>query len=323
MSTILSVQDLCTEIKTEYGDFLAVNGVSFDLYKGETLGLVGESGCGKSVTSLSIMGLLQRGKIRIAKGRIMFDGEDLAAVSPMRMRKIRGEGIAMIFQDPMNSLNPVITIGEQMCEMMRLHLKLSKKDALKRAVELLADMGIPRPEVIIKNYPFQLSGGMLQRVMIAMSMSCNPKILLADEPTTALDVTLQSQILDLMNQLKKKYDTSVLLITHNLGVVAETCDRVAVMYAGQIVEMADVKELFDNPRHPYTMGLFKCIPRIKEDDQKLESIPGVVPAITEKIPGCTFGPRCSRRRAECDTAKPPLVEISPGHFCRCVAEVSQ
>ena len=233
MEPILKVQDLHTEITTNYGTFEAVSGVSFELGKGETLGLVGESGCGKSLTSLSITGLLGP-KVRVAAGEAIFEGRDIFKLSPKEMRQLRGGKISMIFQEPMTALNPLFTVGNQMVEMMLPHMKITKKEALKRSVELLTDMGIERPEQVVKSYPFELSGGMLQRVMIAMSLSCNPKILIADEPTTALDVTIQAQILKLMNELKHKYDTSIILITHNLGVVAQICDRVAVMYFGRI-----------------------------------------------------------------------------------------
>ena len=316
MEPILKVRDLHTEIKMDYGTFEAVSGVSFDLGKGETLGLVGESGCGKSLTSLSLTGLLGP-KVRVAAGEAWFEGKDILHVSEAKKRELRGGKISMIFQEPMTALNPLFTIGNQMVEMMLPHMKITKKDALKRAVELLSDMGIERPEQIVKSYPFQLSGGMLQRVMIAMSLSCNPRILIADEPTTALDVTIQAQILKLMNELKTKYDTSIILITHNLGVVAQICDRVAVMYFGQIVETAGVKELFENPRHPYTKGLMGCIPKLDEDEELLNTIPGMVPAVTEHIQGCSFAPRCPLCTERCRTAMPELGEIAPGHACRC------
>lgn len=223
----------------------------------------------------------------------------------------------MIFQEPMTALNPLFTVGNQMVEMMLPHMKITKKEALKRSVELLTDMGIERPEQVVKSYPFELSGGMLQRVMIAMSLSCNPKILIADEPTTALDVTIQAQILKLMNELKHKYDTSIILITHNLGVVAQICDRVAVMYFGRIMETAPVKRLFEQPLHPYTRGLFLCIPKLDQDEDFLSTIPGMVPALTEKTQGCAFAPRCPRCTDRCRREEPELVEVEEGHFCRC------
>lgn len=316
MESILEVRDLHTEITTNYGKFEAVSGVSFELNKGETLGIVGESGCGKSLTSLSITGLLGA-KVAVSKGEAIFEGKDIFHISEKEKRKIRGGKISMIFQEPMTALNPIITIGNQMVEMMLPHMEISKKDAAVRSIKLLADMGIERPEKIMKAYPFQLSGGMLQRVMIAMSLSCNPKILIADEPTTALDVTIQAQILKLMNDLKKEYDTSIILITHNLGVVAQVCDRVAVMYFGKIVETAPVKTLFEKPAHPYTKGLFKCIPMLDRDEELLSTIPGVVPAINSDIKGCAFAPRCERCIAKCSEEVPALIEIGKGHFCSC------
>lgn len=316
MEPILKVENLHTEIQTDYGTFEAVNGVSFELAKGETLGLVGESGCGKSLTSLSITGLLGP-KVRVSQGRAMFEGRDILSLPEKEKRSLRGGSISMIFQEPMTALNPLFTIGNQMVEMMLPHMKISKKEALERSVKLLSDMGIERPERIVKSYPFQLSGGMLQRVMIAMSLSCNPKILIADEPTTALDVTIQAQILKLMNELKEKYDTSIILITHNLGVVAQTCDQVAVMYFGQIVETAPVKELFGNPRHPYTRGLMGCIPKLDADEEFLNTIPGMVPAVTEEIRGCSFAPRCPECMDKCRCEKPELLEAAEGHLCRC------
>lgn len=316
MEPILKVQNLHTEITMDYGTFEAVNGVDFELQKGETLGLVGESGCGKSLTSLSLTGLLGP-KVRVSQGQALFEGRDILHLPEAEKRALRGGKISMIFQEPMTALNPLFTIGNQMVEMMLPHMKISKKEALARAVKLLTDMGIERPERIVKSYPFQLSGGMLQRVMIAMSLSCNPKILIADEPTTALDVTIQAQILKLMNELKEKYDTSIILITHNLGVVAQICDRVAVMYFGQIVETAPVKELFEHPRHPYTQGLMGCIPKLDEDEDLLNTIPGMVPAVTEKIEGCSFAPRCSKCMEKCRHSVPQLEEVSEGHSCRC------
>ena len=316
MEPIFKVQDLHTEITTNYGTFEAVSGVSFELGKGETLGLVGESGCGKSLTSLSITGLLGP-KVRVAAGEAIFEGRDIFKLSPKEMRQLRGGKISMIFQEPMTALNPLFTVGNQMVEMMLPHMKITKKEALKRSVELLTDMGIERPEQVVKSYPFELSGGMLQRVMIAMSLSCNPKILIADEPTTALDVTIQAQILKLMNELKHKYDTSIILITHNLGVVAQICDRVAVMYFGRIMETAPVKRLFEQPLHPYTRGLFLCIPKLDQDEDFLSTIPGMVPALTEKTQGCAFAPRCPRCTDRCRREEPELVEVEEGHFCRC------
>ena len=314
---ILKVNGLCTEFRTVDSTVRAVDGVDLELYAGETLGIVGESGCGKSVTALSIMQLLPKGVGKVVEGEIVFDGKDMLKLPHNELLKLHGRDMAMIFQEPMTSLNPVFTIGYQLSEVLRYHKGMNKKDAMEKAVQLLKDVGISRPEMIVKNYPHELSGGMLQRVMIAMGLSCNPKLLIADEPTTALDVTIQAQILDLMTKLKKEYNTGILMITHNMGVVAEVCDRVNVMYAGYVVETADVNDLFDNPSHPYTQGLLKCIPSIDEDREVLDTIEGTVPPPYAMPKGCRFAPRCPYAKPECEATRPELYEVSPGHFCRC------
>lgn len=300
---ILKVNGLCTEFRTVDSTVRAVDGVDLELYAGETLGIVGESGCGKSVTALSIMQLLQKGVGKVVEGEILFDGKDMLKLSQKELLALHGRDMAMIFQEPMTSLNPVFTIGYQLSEVLRYHKGMNKKDAMARSVELLKDVGISRPEMIVKNYPHELSGGMLQRVMIAMGLSCNPKLLIADEPTTALDVTIQAQILELMGKLKEEYNTAILMITHNMGVVAEVCDRVIVMYAGYVVEVAEVNDLFDHPSHPYTQGLLKCIPSIDEDREVLDTIVGTVPPPYAMPKGCRFAPRCPYATPECEAGR--------------------
>ncbi len=317
MDTLLKVKDLTTEFKTPFGNAKAVNGVDFTINKGETLGIVGESGCGKSVTAMSIMGLLQEKIGKVTGGSITFEHKSLLSLSEKEMKNIRGNEIAMIFQEPMLSLNPIMKIGSQVSEVLIKHKGLTKKEALKKSVELIKSVGISRPEVIIDNYPFELSGGMLQRVMIAMGMACNPKLLIADEPTTALDVTIQAQILDLMLNLKKANNTAILLITHNLGDVAEVCDRVIVMYAGDVVEETDVYSLFDSPLHPYTIGLMNCAPKLEETRKKLDAIQGTVPSLYDMPKGCRFCTRCEIADEKCRTIRPELNELAPGHRCRC------
>jgi len=314
---LLEVNDLQTHFISDSGVVKAVDGVSFKVSKGETLGIVGESGSGKSVTSLSIMGLLKDTPGKVVGGEILFEGEDLVNLSESEMRKIRGNDIAMIFQEPMTSLNPVFRIGRQIEEAIILHIKLSKKEARERAIEILTAVGISRPETIVNDYPHQLSGGMRQRVMIAMAMACNPKILIADEPTTALDVTIQAQILDLMRDLTETSDTAILLITHDLGVVAEMCDRVVVMYGGRAVEESDVYSIFANPKHPYTQGLLASIPKIGDRVERLQSIPGNVPIPSRMPEGCKFAPRCPFAMDICWEKEPELKEVSEDHSSRC------
>ena len=314
---ILKVKGLCTEFKTVDSRVRAVDGVDLELYPGETLGIVGESGCGKSVTALSIMQLLPKGVGKVVDGQILFDGKNMLKLSTKELLSLHGRDMAMIFQEPMTSLNPVYTIGYQLSEVLRYHMGMNKKDAWQKSIDLLKDVGVSRPEQIVRSYPHELSGGMLQRVMIAMGLSCNPKLLIADEPTTALDVTIQAQILELMGKLKEEYNTAILMITHNMGVVAEVCDRVIVMYAGYVVEMAEVNELFDNPSHPYTQGLLKCIPNIDEDREVLDTIEGTVPPPYAMPKGCRFAPRCPYATPECEANKPELYDIGGGHTCRC------
>lgn len=318
MAPLLSVRNLRTVFSTEEGEVAAVDGISFDLHAGETLGIVGESGSGKSVTSLSIMRLIPSPPGRIASGEIIFNGEDLLKKSPAEMRKIRGNEISMIFQEPMTSLNPVFTIGDQIMEAIILHQKLNKKQARERAIEMLRLVGIPSPERRVDEYPHQLSGGMRQRVMIAMALSCNPKLLIADEPTTALDVTIQAQILELLQRLQKELGMAIILITHDLGVVAGMVDRVIVMYAGKIVEEAPVRDLFRAPKHPYSEGLLGSIPKLHETQERLQAIEGVVPSPFNMPPGCRFHPRCRYAKPACSQIEPPLMELAPRHFAACI-----
>jgi peptide/nickel transport system ATP-binding protein/oligopeptide transport system ATP-binding protein len=317
---LLQIKDLHTFFYTAGGVVRAVNGVDFSIHKGGTVGLVGESGCGKSVTALSIMQLI-RPPGRIAKGQVIFEDQNLLEFSEAKMRHIRGNRISMIFQEPMTSLNPVHRIGDQISEAIWLHKDLSRRSALDLSVELLKKVGIPDPERRIHDYPHQMSGGMRQRVMIAMALSCNPKVIIADEPTTALDVTIQAQILDLMNRLKQDFGASILLITHDLGVVAEVANSVVVMYAGRIVEYAGVKDLFDEPKHPYTLGLMNSIPKINEpipQDKILQAIPGVVPSLLNLPPGCAFQERCLHRFDLCCKEDPSLFDVGgTGHLVRC------
>jgi len=314
---MLSVKNLQTTFHTDAGDVVSVEDVSFDLNPGETLGIVGESGCGKSVTSLSVIRLLGKNG-RISNGSVEFEGQDLVGIDEKEMRKIRGGKISMIFQEPMTSLNPVFTIGYQMMETIQLHMQMSKQETKDYAVEMLKKVGIPRPEAVVDSYPHELSGGMRQRVMIAMALSCKPNLLIADEPTTALDVTIQAQILHLMRALRKESGTSIMLITHDLGVVAEMADRIIVMYAGQVIESADVFTLFDHPAHPYTIGLMKSIPSIDLGDlERLESIPGTVPSMYHEIKGCRFCNRCKYAQDRCRTEAPALEDQGDGHLSRC------
>ena len=313
---LLSVKNLSTEFPVKKGIVRAVEDVSFDVDQGEILAIVGESGSGKSVTSLSIMGLLAEPG-HVAGGSLEFEGKDLATLSEKQYRELRGNDMAMIFQEPMTSLNPVYRVGNQIVEAIRTHEKVSKAEAKDRAVDLLRKVGIPSPEARINDYPHQMSGGMRQRVMIAMALACKPKLLIADEPTTALDVTIQAQILDLLRRLRDDTGMAVLLITHDLGVVSETADRVVVMYCGQVVEEAEVRTLFDHPMHPYTLGLLKSIPRLEDDDSKrLYMIKGMVPNPLEMPPGCHFSDRCDSCMDICRTKVPELVDVD-GHKVRC------
>ena len=319
-SRLLEIQNLITYFYTLEGTVKAVDDVSFSISKGEIVGLVGESGCGKSVTALSILRLIPNPPGKIVGGRIIFQGKNLCELEIQEMRKIRGNEISMIFQEPMTSLNPVFTIGSQITEAIRLHQKLSKKEALHKAIEMLNLVGIPSPEKRVDEYPHELSGGMKQRAMIAMALSCHPKLLIADEPTTALDVTIQAQILDLMLKMKDEFNTSILLITHDLGVIAEAVQKVVVMYAGKIMERASVYDIFQDPLHPYTQGLIESIPKInvlKQHKQKLKTIPGIVPDMTKLPKGCKFSPRCRQAMKICRESEPELVEINDSHSTRC------
>ncbi len=322
---LLSVEHLKTYFHTPRGIIKAVDDVSFSLNKGEVLGLVGESGCGKSVTSQSIMRLIPEPPGKIEQGKILFDGQDIATLPLKEMKSIRGNRISMIFQEPMTSLNPVKTIGWQIGEMFRLHRNTDRKESLEMAVDMLAKVQIPEPDKRIKAFPHQLSGGMRQRAMIAMALSCNPEILIADEPTTALDVTVQAQILDLMKRLKKDFNTAILMITHDLGVIADIADRVMVMYAGKAVESASTLEIFENPCHPYTQGLLGSVPILgrragtpkKGPRTRLQEIPGMVPSLSDLPRGCFFCPRCSKAKDICSTQMPPFTERDKGHWVRC------
>jgi peptide/nickel transport system ATP-binding protein len=317
---LLRIEDLHTCFFTDDGVVNAVSGLDLIIHRGETLGLVGESGCGKSVTALSIMRLIQQPPGWITRGRIIFEKEDLRGLADEAMRSIRGNRISMIFQEPMTSLNPVFKVGSQIAEAYRLHQRLQRREALDKSAEILAKVGIPDPAKRINEYPHQMSGGMRQRVMIAMALACNPKLIIADEPTTALDVTIQAQILELMNNLKQDFGASILLITHDLGVVAETAQRVAVMYAGKIVEQSGVVELFREPKHPYTMGLMASIPKIDQPvpaDRMLQTISGVVPSLLDLPDGCAFQDRCDRVFERCYRDAPQLIDLGFDHQVRC------
>jgi oligopeptide/dipeptide ABC transporter ATP-binding protein len=318
---LLEVRDLQTHFFTREGVVQAVDGVSFSLEEGRTLGIVGESGCGKSVTALSIMGLIPRPPARIVGGEVVFRGRELTALSDRELEDVRGREIAMIFQDPMTSLNPTLTIGTQLTEGMRRHLGLSKAEARKRAVELLEEVRIPSAAGRLRDYPHRFSGGMRQRVMIAIALACNPKLLIADEPTTALDVTVQAQVLDLLEDLREAHEMAMILITHDMGVVAEAADEVIVMYAGQVVESAPTNELFDSPEHPYTEALRGALPNLEAGDirhDRLTAIPGRPPDLIDPAPVCRFGPRCIYANANdaCTHEMPQLREIRPGHWVR-------
>ena len=317
MSHLLEVQGLTTTFKGDYGKTISVDHIHFHVDEGEVVCIVGESGCGKSVTSLSIMGLLGRGGA-VTDGSVLFDSKNLLSMTEKEFDKIRGNEITMIFQDPLTSLNPVFTVGSQITESIRTHMHLSKEDAAKRAEALLTRVGMPDAHGTMKKYPHTLSGGMRQRVMIAMALSCNPRLLIADEPTTALDVTIQAQIMKLLGQLQKETGMSMILITHDIGLVANTADRVLVMYAGQIIEEAPVKELFENPGHPYTMALLDTVPTIRDSaDRQLFAIPGIVPENYDGITGCRFAERCRYRRPECANPQKDY-EFGPHHVAKCV-----
>ena len=318
--TLLSVSNLRVVFCSERGDLSAVDDVGFDLAEGEVLGIVGESGSGKSVTALSIMGLLPRPPARIAGGSVWFQGENILTYGEREMRDLRGPGIGMIFQEPMTSLNPVFTIGEQLMETVRVHERVGRNAQRERAIDMLARVGIATPERRLRDYPHQLSGGMRQRVMIAMALACNPKLLIADEPTTALDVTIQQQILELLLDLREELKMAIMIITHNMGVVAETADRVIVMYAGKIVERAPVGELFAGPAHPYTRGLLESIPTLADERERLKTIPGTLPNPAAMPHGCRFEPRCGFRIEACAAAVPPLLAVRAEHESACIRQ---
>lgn len=316
--TVLEVKNLRTYFYTEEGVVHGVDDLSYRLRERETLAIVGESGCGKSVSSLSLLRIIQSPPGRIEEGsQILFEGNDLLKLSEKEMQSIRGNDISMIFQEPMTSLNPVMTVAQQMYQILHYHQRMNKKQARGRTIEMLQFVGIPSPEMVVDQYPHQLSGGMRQRVMIAMALSCNPKVLIADEPTTALDVTIQAQILKLMAELKEKLNTSIVLITHDMGIVAEMADNVLVMYAGQAIEYADVKSIFAEPKHPYTEGLLKSIPKLHEEVERLYAIKGSVPSAVNFPKGCRFSPRCEKCTEICREKEPPLYELSNGRKVRC------
>ncbi|WP_188207692.1 ABC transporter ATP-binding protein [Alkalibacillus aidingensis] len=313
---LLDVNNLVTSFRTAEGELTAVRGVSFEVDQGETLCIVGESGCGKSITSLSLMQLLPNNG-QIVDGSIKLEGQELIGLSDDDMRKIRGNEISMIFQEPMTALNPVFPIGFQIREPLKIHENLSKKEAHLKGIELLKQVGIPSPEKRMSQYPHELSGGMRQRVMIAIALACNPKLLIADEPTTALDVTIQSQILDLIDELKEHYQMGVVMITHDMGVVAEVADRVMVMYAGEKIEEGDVETIFNQPQHPYTKGLLKSVPNVDDKEHNLEPIPGSLPSLKEQIDGCRFYSRCEFATDKCRTHSPETFKVSERHSVRC------
>ncbi|MCS6853290.1 MAG: ABC transporter ATP-binding protein [Elioraea sp.] len=318
---LLDVQGLAVHFRTDDGWVRAVDGVDIRIDAGETVSVVGESGCGKTVTAMTVLKLVAMPPGRIVSGRILWRGRDLVPLEPEAMRKIRAREIGIVFQEPMTSLNPVFTVGEQIAEVLRLHEGLSRRAALDRAIEMLRLVHIPNPQRRVHDYPHQFSGGMRQRVMIAMALACNPKLLIADEPTTALDVTIQAQILDLIAEMKERFGMAVMLITHAMGVVAEVAQRVVVMYAGKVVEEASVGALFANPRHPYTQGLIRSIPRLDRagaGKARLEAIPGTVPSLLSPPPGCRFAPRCRFATEACRAAEPALREVEPGHKVACI-----
>ena len=317
MAGLLEVRGLRTHFASERGEVRAVDGVDFRLERGRTLGIVGESGCGKSVTALSIMGLVPQPPGRIAGGEVRFEGEDLLQAPVQRLRDLRGDKLSMIFQEPMTSLNPAFQVGDQIAEVLLRHRNLTRVEAHEKTVEMLRKVRIPSPEARATEYPHQLSGGMRQRVMIAMALACNPKLLIADEPTTALDVTIQAQILELMRALREELGTAIILITHDLGVIAELADDVIVMYAGQVVERCAVPRLFAEPQHPYTVGLLGSIPRLDLEQERLAAIEGFVPDAAAMPKGCRFHPRCPFSIEKCRTEEPPLIEVTKGHLASC------
>jgi peptide/nickel transport system ATP-binding protein/oligopeptide transport system ATP-binding protein len=316
--SLLEVRNLTTAFQTARGEITAVEDVTFTLDKGEILGIVGESGSGKSVTALTIMGLLPQPPARVAAGEVRFDGQVLTTLSDARMQRIRGPGIAMVFQEPMTSLNPVFTIGEQVMETIRAHERLPQRAIYARAVQMLEKVGIPSAARRMTDYPHQLSGGQRQRVMIAIALACNPKLLIADEPTTALDVTIQAQILDLLLDLRDEFGMAIMIITHNMGVIAETADRVLVMYAGRVVEEAPVARLFDQPLHPYTQGLLECVPSLTAETERLVAIPGTLPDPARRPSGCRFAVRCRYALPACRAGLPPLISYDTGHSAACI-----
>jgi peptide/nickel transport system ATP-binding protein/oligopeptide transport system ATP-binding protein len=316
--SLLEVHDLTTSFRTGSGEVTAIENVSFTLEKGEVLGIVGESGSGKSVTALAIMGLLPRPPARILGGSIQFEGQDLLTLPDRAMQRLRGPGIAMVFQEPMTSLNPVFTIGEQIMETIRAHESLPGKAVFTRAVEMLEKVGIPSATARMADYPHQLSGGQRQRVMLAIALVCRPRLLIADEPTTALDVTIQAQILDLLLDLRDEFGMAIMMITHNMGVIAETADRVLVMYAGRMVEQAPVNRLFDHPLHPYTRGLLSCVPTLDQDQDRLVAIPGSLPEPSRRPAGCRFSARCVHAIPACSDGIPPLQDFETGHDAACI-----
>lgn len=316
--TVLTVNNLGVSFKSDSRWISVVEGVNFEVRRGEAVGLVGESGSGKSVTNMAIMGLLDKSKSRVVADQLEFSGATLLNLSENKMRKIRGDRISMIFQEPMTSLNPVYTVGNQICEVLKVHKHMSGKVARARAIELLDLVKIPSPTSCLDRYPYELSGGMRQRVMIAMALACDPELLIADEPTTALDVTIQAQILNLIDELRVKLNMAVIMITHDLGVVAETCQRVLVMYGGRIVESGAIREIFESPRHPYTIGLLRSIPRLGQKVDRLQTIKGSVPTIDAFPKGCRFADRCEKAIESCHDNVPALVQISETHSCSCV-----
>jgi oligopeptide/dipeptide ABC transporter ATP-binding protein len=316
--SLLEVRGLSTSFQTGSGEVTAIEDISFSLEKGEILGIVGESGSGKSVTALAIMGLLPRPPARILGGSIKFEGQDLLKLSDRSMQRLRGPGMAMVFQEPMTSLNPVFTIGEQIIETIRAHESLSRKDSFARAVEMLEKVGIPSASTRMSDYPHQLSGGQRQRVMLAIALVCRPRLLIADEPTTALDVTIQAQILELLMDLRDEFGMAIMMITHNMGVIAETADRVLVMYAGRMVEQAPAGRLFDHPLHPYTRGLLSCVPTLDQDQDRLVAIPGNLPEPSRRPSGCRFSVRCVHAVAACGEAIPALETFEPDHAAACI-----